>query len=350
MRLIRSTFKTISINLIGVSFLAVLFMVIGLPAKSEGVSEDKAKLIDGAKKEGKIVLYTTMSVPHADGMLKAFQKKYPFIKAEFYRASSLNLMNKILIEMKNNRYVPDVIDMPGFQTAILAKKGVYDRYISAERPAYQEGYKDADGYWTSIYLNPYLIGYNTKLLSRKDIPDTYEGFLDPKWKGKKIGFDSKEVEWFANMLKIMGEEKGLEFMKKFAAQDLQYRRGHTLIGELIMAGEFPVGTIYPQIVEDKRKDGAPIEWVGVSPVIVKLGTSGISARAPHPNAAKLYIDFCLSKEGQMLIGSFGRLPARPDVELPLRKALEGTKLYPSDLSLVENYGKYFKEFKNIFNF
>ena len=93
------------------------------------------------------------------------------------------------------------------------------------------------------------MAYKTKLLSRKDIPATFEGLLNPKWKGK-IGFDTKEIEWFANMLKIMGEDKGMDFFRKFAAQKLNYRRDRSLIKDLIIAGEFPIGT-----AEQRSKEG-----------------------------------------------------------------------------------------------
>jgi iron(III) transport system substrate-binding protein len=344
--------KRVSVNLAVISSAAVLLLVIGLPLESTAISEKErvAGLIEGAKKEGKMVLYTTMTVSHSDRMLKKFQQKYPFIKAKLYRASTVNLLQRILAEARANRYIPDVIEMAGFQSYVLKKKGQYSRYVSPENRVYEEGYKDPEGYWTSIYMNPYLMGYNTRLLSREDIPNTYEGFLNPKWKGKKIGFDAKEVEWFANMLKVMGKEKGMEFMKKFVALELDYRRGHTLIAQLIIAGEFPVGTVYTHGVEERKREGAPIDWVGVAPVIVKFNTNAVAAHAPHPNAAKLYIDFSLSKEGQMLIASFGRIPTRPDLEIELIKKFKDITLYPSDLSLAKKYNEYYRQFSDTFKF
>jgi len=278
------------------------------------------------------------------------KRKYPFIKTELVRAGSSKLLNKILAETKAKRYLVDVIQISGFQAYPLKKRNLFLQYVPNESRVYQKGFKDPDGHWTSLYLLPYVMGYNTRLLSPSDIPDTYEGFLDPKWKGKKIGFDTQEVEWFANMLEIMGKEKGLEFMRKFSAQNLAYRLGHTLIAQLVIAGEFPIATVYPQGVEEKKKLGAPIEWVGTKPVIVKLSAIGIYSHAPNPNAAKLYIDFSLSREGQMIIKSLGRVPARPDVEVEYKKKLEGISLYPSDLSMAEKYVEYYRQFKDIFKF
>jgi len=103
------------------------------------------------------------------------------------------------------------MNISDFQSVVLKKEGLYASYVSPESHAYQQGFKDPDGNWTAIYVNAYLMGYNTNLLSRKDIPDSYEGFLDPRWRGKKIGFDTKEVQFFANMLKIWAKKRAWSF-------------------------------------------------------------------------------------------------------------------------------------------
>ena len=310
-------------------------------------NERIGKLIEGARSEGKMFLYTTQNIQSSVTVIKKFEEKYPFIKVEMYRAATVNLLNRILGEARAKKYTPDVMEMPGFQTYVVKKEGLYANYLSPENRAYPEGFKDPDGKWTGVSINPYLMGYNTKLLSRKDIPDTYEGFLQPRWKGKKIGFDTKEVEFFANMLNIMGEEKGMDFFRKLVAQQLNYRAGHTLITDLIIAGEFPVGTVYVSGVEEKKKRGANVDWVGVAPVIAKFVTVGLAAHAPNPNAGKLFIDFLLSKEGQLVLESCERLPARPDLETDSIKAFKGIKLYPSDISLAEKYAAYNKQFADV---
>ncbi len=314
-----------------------------------GASEEErvARLIEGAKAEGKLFLYTTQNIQNSVALVRKFEAKYPFLKVDMYRAATVGLLNRILSEARAKKYVPDVIEMPAFQSYVLRKEGMYASYISPESRVYQEGFKDPEGKWTGVSTNPYLMGYNTKLLSRKDIPETYEGFLAPRWKGKKIGFDTKEVEFFANMLKIMGEEKGMDFFRKLVAQQLNYRAGHTLIADLMIAGEFPVGTVYVAAVEDRKKKGAKVDWVGVSPVIAKFVTVGVSAHAPHPNAGKLFVDYLLSREGQMVLENCERLPARPDLEADSLKAFKGIKLYPSEITLAEKYATYSKQFEEV---
>ena len=322
-----------------------LLILVGLAGRSPGAAEEErvGKLIEGARQEGKVAVYTTQTITDSTTIARKFEERYPFLKVEIYRAPTVTLLNKIIGEAKARKFTPDVIEMPGFQTYVLKKEGLYAHYLSPEGRSYQEGLKDPDGCWTSVYVLPYLMGYNTKMLSRKDMPDTYEGFLQPRWKGRKIGFDTKEVEWFANMLKIMGEEKGMDFFRRLVAQQLNYRAGHTLITDLIIAGEFPVGTVYAQAVEDRKKKGAKVEWAAVSPVIAKFGALGLAAHAPHPQSGRLFIDFCLSREGQAVISSVGRLPARPDVDADILRAFKGVKLYPSDITLAEKFNVYSKQ-------
>ena len=116
---------------------------------------------------------------------------------------------------------------------------------------------------------------------------------------------------------------------------------------LIVAGEFPLGTVFPQAVEDRKKKGAKVDWVGVAPVIAKLGTIGLAAHASHPNAAKLYIDFCLSKEGQAVLVECERFPARSDMDVEKFRALKALKIYPSDFALADKFNTYSKQFAEV---
>ncbi len=327
-----------------------LLTVLAVTQPSIGAPEEErvAKLLEGARQEARLVLYTTQSIRDSSSMVKKFEDKYPFIKVDLYRAPSNTLMNKVAGEAVAKRYLADVIEIPGFNAHLLKKQHHTASYFSPEAKAFTEGFKDQDGYWTSTYILHYIVAYNTKLVSRKDMPDTYEGFLSPRWKGKKIGlFDLKEAEWFANMLRIMGEEKGLDFFRRLAAQELAYRGGSSLMTDLVTAGEFPVATVFPQAVEDRKKKGAKVDWVGVAPVVAKLGTIGLTAHPPHPNAARLYIDFCLSKEGQMVLVECERYPARADMDVEKFKTLKALKIYPSDFSMADKFNAYTKQFAEV---
>jgi iron(III) transport system substrate-binding protein len=147
-------------------------------------------------------------------------------------------------------------------------------------------------------------------------------------------------------MKYYGEEKGREFMRRLAAQKPAFRDSETVITQLLVAGEFPLGLVYSHQAAAIKRKGAPVEWVRTAqPIVTGLKPIGLSAKAQHPDAAKLFIDVVLSKEGQELIRSFSRIPDRGDVTSELK---EGTKLYPADPRWGDSYAKYVDEFREIF--
>ena len=173
-------------------------------------------------------------------------------------------------------------------------------YDSPERKYFRPGYKDDQGAWTSIYTNYAAFGYNTRAVAKASVPKSYNDLLKPEWKGN-IGMDSKAYEWFGTMLKAMGEEKGLAYMRELAKQT-QLRAGRTLIAQLVAAGEFKGAlSAYSQTFEVLKPAGAPVDWVYLNPVFANIHPTGIAAKAPHPNAGRLFMDFCLSKRGQEVI-------------------------------------------------
>jgi len=316
-------------------------------ALAQSVDEHTAKLIEGAKKEGEMLWYTSISWDHADRLTKGFGKKYPFIKARLYRSAGARLLTKILAEARAKSYLVDATMNSGINAVLQQKAGIFAKYLSPHREFYID--KDPEGYWTDAYVNYSIIGYNTKLVSPQEVPKTYEDLLDPKWKGK-IGMDSEPYDWFYTFMKIMGKEKGLKYMKKLSEQKPLFSRGNTLISQLLAAGETSVAiTIYNYSVEEMKTIGAPVEWVGEGiPVNSLIHPIGVCARAPHPNAARLFVDFILSVEGQEMMASFHRIPSRIDV-LPLTPKLKkGLNIVPWDASIVDNYEENQKLFREIF--
>ncbi|OGP23056.1 MAG: hypothetical protein A2038_02170 [Deltaproteobacteria bacterium GWA2_57_13] len=332
--------------LLGLFFLAFLRS----EAAAQTEKEKLDKLIEGARKEGTVVYYGSTSTPEALEMMKGFERKYPFIKAEHYRAGSDTLMEKILIETRAGRYSADVYNLRSFTTSVLVQKGLFAKYPSPHARFYKEGFKDPDGHWISFYMNPATFGYNTKLVPASQAPKDWNDLLDPKWKGQMI-MDREESEWFANMLKFMGREKGLQFMQRLATQNLTFRAGHTLLAQLVAAGEFKIGVVlYTPRLELMKAAGAPLEWVRANPVIAYHYTIGVAAKAPHPNAARLFVDFFLSKEGQELIAKIGRVPVRTDVRPNPPHLVEGVNMVPSDTALAEkDFQAYFHEYRKVFN-
>lgn len=301
-----------------------------------------------ARKEGKAVLYTTMNTAESTKLVDGFKKKYPGIEVSLYRTGDEAMLNKVETEARLGQHFWDVLNITGFPGYHLFLKGFYAKYNSPERKYFPEGFKDKEGYWTSNYTNSHVLVYNTNLVAKDQAPKSYEDLLDPKWKGKMC-LDAKDYEWFANVVKFMGEEKGMAYMKKLGAQNLRTQPGHTLLTQLVAAGELPIGIgMYGHRVEQMKRRGAPLEWVGLNPVVMILHPTALSAKAPHPNAGKLLIDYILSKDAAKIIQSVNRIPDRSDVPPDPPSLTKGVPVLPSDLSLIKDYNRYVKLFRETF--
>lgn len=319
-------------------------------AISSEASTEKERVVEGAKKEGRIVLYTGMDVEEADVFVGEFGKRYPFLKPEVFRSSGEKVLTRYLIESRANAYRADIFQTSIVQVYQLKKEGLLKKYISEEARVYPQGFRDREGYWNAFYLLTYVIGYNTNLVPPKTVPVSHEDLLNPKWKGL-IGLETEEYQWFYHMQQIMGKEKGLDYMRRLAKQDLQMRKGHTLLAQLVAAGEVAMAVVvYANRVERMKSRGAPIDWVrSKGPTITAINAISIPEKAPHPNAAKLFVDFVLSKDGQHLLRDMRRIPARPDVLPDPPSLTKGLNLYPAHPEgMIENYNETVTEFDRIF--
>ncbi len=319
----------------------ILFFICATPLMAQGLEEQ-------ARKEGKVVLYTTMNATETGRVVDAFKKKYPPIDATFYRTGDEALLNKVETEARLGQHLWDVIELTGFAGYHLFLKGFYAKHDSPERKFFPEGFKDKEGYWTSHYTNTHILIYNTRMVPKDQAPKSYDDLLHPRWKGKMV-LDAKDYEWFANMLKFMGEEKGIAYMRKLAAQDIRMQAGHTLLAQLVAAGEMPLGiAMYGHRAEQMKRQGAPVESVALNPVVLNLHPVALSAKAAHPNAGKLLVDFFLSRDAAKIIQSFNRIPDRPDVPPDPPSLIKDIPILPSDLTLVNDYNRYVKLFREIF--
>ena len=285
-------------------------------------TDERAKLVEAARKEGKLVWYTSTNVTESKPLLDDFEKTYG-IKGEIFRASGEKTLNRIVTEGRAGRWDYDVVTISEVDALMDAK--LLGSYRSPEARTFIPEFKDANGYWTAVYVNYATIGYNTKLVSEKEAPKQWEDLLDPKWKSK-ISIDQEQYSWYGTLQKAWGRERAQKYMRAIAKQDIQWRKGHTLIAQLMSAGEFPLGVVYAHRTEEMKTRGAPIEWVNtVNPLVVTLNSAGISPKPQHPNVARLFIDFLLSKPAQQRLRSLRRIPARPDVE-PFSPRMEQSKL------------------------
>ena len=318
-----------------------------LPISSSNLFAQNESLVEGARKEGSLIVYTSMTADQAQKVIDAFKAKYPFVQTSMFRAVGERLLTKILTEAQAGRYEFDVVQSAETQGYFLKKRSLLMKYVSPEVKNIQKPFFDPDGYWAAVYMMPNVIGYNARMIKRSEAPKNDDDLLNPKWKSK-IGMDGTKPEWFSWKLKRMGEEKGLAYMKKLGAQEFKLYSGLTILTSLLAAGEFPlVLNTYLHNVEEVRRKGAPVEWVAQEPVFTKFQPIAVGAKAPHPNAAKLFVDFTLSDEGQKIIASFGRVPTRRGVATNVQ-GLDKLNYVIDDIGAGDDYNKNYELFRSIF--
>jgi iron(III) transport system substrate-binding protein len=219
-------------------------------------------------------------------------------------------------------------------------------YVSPEAGnAFPAGAIHPRGHWAAIYVRQYVIGYNTRLVARAEAPKDWADLLLPRWKSK-LALDENEVEWYASMVDYLGRDKGIAYMRALARQEPQLRRGHTVLSKLLVAGDFPLAIVHAAEMEEAKKSGAPVDWVRtLDPVVTSPSQVAVSANAPHPQAARLFVDFLLSTEGQAIIASRGRVPARTDVVSGLDASLKVHYVKPE---LARDFDRSEREFRELF--
>ena len=329
-----------NINLVLSVFLYLLFA-------TPVIANNNESLVEGAKKEGSLVLYTSMTVDQAQKLNDAFRAKYPFLQIHMFRAVGERLLTKIMTETQAGRFDFDVVQSAETQAYFLKKRNLLAKYLSPETKQLQKGFFDAEGFWAAIYMMPNVIAYNTRMVKRSEVPLTDDDLLNPKWRGK-IGMDGTKPEWFSWKLKRLGQEKGMAYMKRLGAQEFRLYSGLTIITGLLAAGEFPlVLNTYVHNAEDAKRKGAPVDWVTQDPVFTKFQPIGVAAKAPHPNAAKLLVDFMLSEEGQRIIASFGRVPTRRAVPTNVQ-GLDKMNFVVDEFSAGDDFNKSYEKFRITF--
>ncbi len=308
-----------------------------------------AKMVEEAKKEGQLSLYgaftgSLQATPEGKRFLDRFHEKYPFIELKFTNLSGIRLMPRIANEYRAGQYLVDVFATSAVYVYPMVKAGLMGKYLSPEREGIPNGFKDKDGYWTSWFLPVYSIAYNTKLVPAQEVPKTYVEILDPKWKGQKVQvLESNMLRWFVGESERIGKERTLAFMNRLAGEKPLFKSGGgaTLEAQLLAAGEFPVmftATLH-SIIELKEQ-GAPVDWVRMKePLLAVPSLIGIAPRPPHPNAAKLYIDYVLSEEGQKLLSPSVRISARKGVETTPAGLVKNLELFPVPPQGFDNFNE-----------
>lgn len=294
-------------------FLIALSLFLNSPANAADTS-----LIDAAKKEGEVVWYTTLIVNQAIRPLQAaFEAKYPGVKMQYARADDSPTALKLLNEARSGRVQADIFDGL-YNMVALNRAGLVAPFLPPNFAQYPTELKDKDGIWIAILLYVFAPGINTNLVPQAEAPKTYEDLLDPQWQGK-MAWNTSSVAggpgFVGNLLISRGEERGISYLRALARQNIiNIEASSRAILDQVIAGEFPIGLMMfnHHTVISARK-GAPTTWLKIEPVPVAFDAIALLKDAPHPNAARLLMEFLTSEEGQLVLQKADYLPALPSV-------------------------------------
>jgi len=320
-------------------------------AKLNNLSPEKRQkaLIEGAKLEGELTIYSGMRQDQLVPFSKMFNKRFPFLKVNAFRVAGRRAVIKTQTEFRAGQHLVDVVNGRSTVGYALKMGGILDPYFSPQRKFIPAAYKDKEGYFPPLYVIPVVLGYNPNLVKPSEVPKRYEDLLDPKWKGK-IFLDTEDFEWFTVLLNQFGREKGLKFMKKLAKQDLLLRRGRTLQTQLLLAGERHMAvSLHAHTVLDFKEKGAPIDWTILDPFFAKVNVISLIRHAPHPHAAALYIDWALSEEGQSKITTFGRVVTRKGIKQRFPELLNKEYIIVSAKMIGPDLARTIEEYQEIFH-
>lgn len=308
--------------------MAAVAVALAVPGSSSVAQESLAsymgpdreqRLEHAAKNEGMLTLYTSTAQKDIAPLVEPFERKYG-IKVKVWRSGSENVLHRTLTEARANKHEVDIVQTASPEMETLFREDVL---LPVESPAHASlipGALRPHHGWAASFLAVWVQAYNTNLLKKEDLPKTYDDLLDPKWKGK-LGIEAQIPEWYATVVGDMGEENGISFFQTLAAQNgLSARKGHSLLNNLVVAGEVPLAlTVYNYLPEQAKKKGAPIDWFVLDPAVARASGAGVLANAPNPNAALLFYDYLLSEEAQRVFRQLDYVPTNKNVPSPLHK-------------------------------
>jgi iron(III) transport system substrate-binding protein len=302
-------------------------------------------LVAKAQNERELSVYGTALVAQFEKFAEPFRRKYPFIKTQYSRTTGEALTSKILREVQARQLGADVILINNYTHRIFMKRQIITAYAPPNASNFPSGFIDKQGYWVGFYLVPYAITYNTKLVTQASAPKSFEDLLNPRWKGG-ISLEREEYLVTQSHMQYLGRQKAIEYFKKLAQQDLVLINGHSNQAMLLTAGEFPI-IIYSDIArtEELKRKGAPIEWVKAEPHITVLVSAAITREARHPAAARLFMNYLASDDGQKGVLNIDKPPALPKFQPDY---LRGMNLFPADWTLSDTYEEYNKIYRDIF--
>jgi len=282
--------------------------------QSLSARDREVALFQGAKKEGRVLFWGVLTAQDFQSMRTAFRSRYPAVDVEYFRSGPERNVSKLLSEAKAGRHEVDLFQNTSVGTLVVMQRGLIDRYESRQASFLKKGLFEPTGNWHAFHHLVVVLAYNTRLVSKTNVPRNHEDLLHPKWKGQ-MSLDTEDYDLLTGLEVAWGEEKAQTYLRKLVKQELRVVRGRTHQAQLLAAGEYPISIgLYLHRIAVLKSQGAPVDYVFLDPVISKPIPVTLMRQAPHPHAAALFVDWALSREGQDIITrETGHFIARNDV-------------------------------------
>ncbi len=311
-----------------------------------GSAQTLDELYKQALKEGGTVnFYGTLAQINAEKILPAFEKRFPGIKVNHIDATADKLAARAITEARGGKVIVDIFQMALENVLqVVAQKLVVDR-LPPEAAAYPANLKGQN--WLAADMVIIIGSWNTNLVKKEDEPKQFDDFADPKWKGKLIA-EARDVELLIGLAKhkFKSDEKAFAFLRKLAANDIEFHKGHSELAEFLVAGQAAACvTCYAHHYPPRIRKGAPLGYMQTEG-IATITANALAKDAPHPNAAWLFYRWAASEEGQKAYAQGGRLPPHPKVE-PVEK-IRPEKFYAIGTDEIKEWRRYEKIWKEIF--
>jgi len=302
------------------------------------------RLLEGAKKEGGLLYYTTFPTEYANQLIEPFEKRYG-IKVTHWRSRSEIVLQKALAEGRSGSATADLITIITPQAEMLRRENLLQRVDSPY-------YADLAGFavpahreWVATLQHVFVQAYNTNKVRKDELPHSYADLLAPRWKGR-LAIEGDDHEWLASVIADMGQDAGVRFWRELVATNgVSVRSGHALLTSLVASGEVPLAlTVYQYSVVQAKKKGSPIDWFVIEPAVSITNAAAVPRKAPHPHAALLFYDYLISPEGQRAFARIGYVPVSSKVESPVK----GVKMKLLDVdALLAEQDKSMRQFETL---
>jgi iron(III) transport system substrate-binding protein len=323
--------------------LTVSVFLIPVGGRSETIDEVYKKAV---KEGGTLNFYGTLAQINAAKILPVFEKRFPGIKVNHVDATADKLAVRAITEARGGKVFADIFQISLENILQLHEQKLIIEQLPPDAATYPDNLKGT--YWLASSMTIITGAWNTNLVKKGDEPNQFDDFADPKWKGKLIA-EPRDVEILMGLAryKFKNDEKAISLIKKIAANNVEFHKGHSDLAELLVAGQAAAClTCYSHHYPSRIKKGAPVGYM-LTEGIATINATALAKGAPHPNTAWLFALWAASEEGQKVYAEGGRNPAHPKVE-PVDK-IRPAKIYPIGTEEIKDWKKYEKIWKEAFN-